>query len=74
MSHVGAKNPTNRCFPFWKDYVTCVNDEKTSNPSVCLAFREDYVECLHHHKEFSRRARIEKTYADQQKSKAAAHH
>ncbi|EGD76756.1 hypothetical protein PTSG_08108 [Salpingoeca rosetta] len=58
MFGYGARGGKGRCYQFWQDLMTCVENNK-SDKKQCIPFREDYIECLHNRKETARNNRIQ---------------
>eukprot|EP00054_Salpingoeca_dolichothecata_P031835 m.264747 g.264747 ORF g.264747 m.264747 type:complete len:86 (+) comp28183_c0_seq1:87-344(+) len=65
VSGFGARGGKGRCFPFWQEFVTCMNSANRSN---CKVKVEDYKECLHHKKLNSRTNEVLKVKQEKQKA------
>lgn len=55
-SGFGFRGGTSRCYPFWMDFMQCL--QSNSNPQKCTNVLADYEECLHHKRELIRASAI----------------
>eukprot|EP00042_Codosiga_hollandica_P010368 m.23151 g.23151 ORF g.23151 m.23151 type:complete len:94 (+) comp34742_c0_seq2:84-365(+) len=55
----GVRGGRGRCYPFFEDFVDCVNAAGAGRAFKCLKQAEDYKECLHLEKTADRITKIE---------------